>query len=355
MSGPISLRDFEESAATVLPATTSDWIAGGAEDEQTVAGNRAAFGRRAIRGRVLVDVSMRDQRVSLLGTDLAHPILIAPSALHRMAHPEGELATARGAAAAGALYAVSTAASVPLEDVAAVAPGAPRWFQLYHAGTQARSESLLRRAVAAGYSAIVLTADVPILGRRERDLRNEFVLPEGVRMANVAEDDGPADERDSARSWANPIADTALRWEDLEWIRAATGDLPLLVKGIVRADDAERAVAAGCAGVWVSNHGGRQQDGAIASLDALPEIAEAVGDRATIILDGGVRRGTDVLKAIALGANAVALGRPIFWGLAVGGALGVQQVIETLRRELDTAMALAGCATLADIDRSLVR
>lgn len=174
-------------------------------------------------------------------------------------------------------------------------------------------------------------------------------------MANVEADDVAAIEQDSARSWANAIADTALRWEDLEWIRAASGGLPILVKGIVRADDAERAIAAGCAGVWVSNHGGRQQDGAIASLDALPEIAEAVGDRATIILDGGVRRGTDVLKAIALGADAVALGRPIFWGLAVGGALGVQQVIETLRRELDAAMALAGCATLADIDRSLVR
>lgn len=355
MSGPISLRDFERSAAAVLPAAASDWIAGGAEDEQTVAGNRAAFGRRAIRGRVLVDVSVRDQRVSLLGTDLAHPILIAPSALHRIAHPDGELATARGAAAAGALYTVSTAASVSLEDVAAAAPGAPRWFQLYHAGTPARSESLLRRAVAAGYSAIVLTVDVPILGRRERDLRNAFVLPEGVRMANVAADDGAAVEQDSARSWANAIADTALRWEDLEWIRAASGGLPILVKGIVRADDAARAIAAGCAGVWVSNHGGRQQDGAIASLDALPEIAEAVGDRATIIIDGGVRRGTDVLKALALGADAVALGRPIFWGLAVGGALGVQQVIETLRRELDAAMALAGCAALADIDRSLVR
>jgi len=355
MSGPISLRDFEESAAAVLPAGVNDWVAGGAEDEQTVAGNRAAFSRRVIRGRVLADVSARDQTVTLLGTRLAHPIVIAPTALHQIAHPDGELATARGAAASGALYAVSTAASVRLEDVAAAAPGAPRWFQLYHAGTQARSESLLRRAVAAGYSAILLTVDVPILGRRERDLRNRFVLPKEVRMANVDESDVAADERDSARSWANPIADSALRWDDLGWIRAAAGGLPLLVKGVVRADDAERAVAAGCAGIWVSNHGGRQQDGAIASLDALPEIADAVGDRAAIVVDGGVRRGTDVLKAIALGANAVALGRPIFWGLAVGGALGVQQVIETLRRELDAAMALAGCSRIVDIDRSLVR
>ena len=355
MSGPISLHEFEASAATVLPAAVNDWIAGGAEDELAVAGNRAAFARRVIRGRVMVDVSRRDLSVTLLGTKLAHPILVAPSALHRVADPDGEIATARGAAASGALYAVSTAASVRLEEVAAAAPGAPRWFQLYHAGTRARSEALIRRAVAAGYTAIVLTVDVPILGRRERDLRNQFVLPEGVRMANVDESEAAADERDSARSWANPIADTALRWDDLDWIRAAAGGLPLVVKGVVRADDAERAVAAGCAGIWVSNHGGRQQDGAIASLDALPEIADAVGDRATIILDGGVRRGTDVLKALALGAHAVALGRPIFWGLAVGGALGVEQVIGTVRRELDVAMALAGCARIAEIDRSLVR
>lgn len=355
MSGPISLRDFEESAAAVLPAAVNDWIAGGAEDEQAVAGNRAAFGRRVIRGRVLVDVSVRDQAVTLLGTPVAHPIVVAPSALHRVAHPEGELATARGTAASGALFVVSAAASVRLEDVAAAAPAAPRWFQLYHAGTRDRSESLLRRAVAAGYSAIVLTVDVPILGRRERDLRNRFVLPEGVRMVNVDESHVAGDERDGARSWASPIAATALRWDDLDWIRAAAGGLPLLLKGVLRVDDAERAVAAGCAGIWVSNHGGRQQDGAIAALDALPEIAAAVGDRATIVVDGGVRRGTDVLKAIALGANAVAIGRPVYWGLAVGGALGVQQVIETLRRELDAAMALAGCPHIADIDRSLVR
>ena len=354
MSGPINLGDFEASAAAVLPGPVHDWIAGGAEDELTVAANRAAFARRVIRGRVLVDVSARDQGLTLLGTPLVHPILIAPSALHRVAHPDGELATAQAAAATGALYAVSTAASVRLEDIAAAAPGAPRWFQLYHAGTRARTEALLARAVAAGCRAIVLTVDVPILGRRERDLRNRFVVPEGVRMANIDEHENAADERDSARSWANPIADTALRWADLEWIRAAAGGLPLVVKGVVRADDAERAVASGCAGIWVSNHGGRQQDGAIATLDALPEIADAVGDRAAVIVDGGVRRGTDVLKALALGADAVAIGRPVFWGLAVGGALGVQQVIETLRRELDAAMALAGCARIADIDRSLV-
>jgi len=355
VSGPIGLRDFEASASAVLPGAINDWIAGGAEDEQAMAGNRAAFARRVIRGRVLVDVSTRDQAVTLLGTALDHPIIIAPSALHRVAHPDGEVATARGAAAAGALYTVSTAASVRLEDVAAAAPGAPRWFQLYHAGTRARTEALLGRAVAAGYRAIVLTVDVPILGRRERDLRNRFVLPEGVRMANVDLRDAAADEKDSARSWANPIADTALRWDDLGWIQAAAAGLPLLVKGVVRADDAERAVAAGCAGIWVSNHGGRQQDGAIASLDALPEIVDAIGESAAIVVDGGVRRGTDVLKAIALGANAVAVGRPVYWGLAVGGALGVEQVIGTLRRELDTAMALAGCARIADIDRSLVR
>jgi len=200
MSGPINLRDFEEAAAAVLPAALTDWIAGGAEDEQAVAGNRAAFARRVIRGRVLVDVSARDQGVTLLGTSLAHPIVIAPSALHRVAHPDGELATARAAAATGALYAVSTAASVRLEDVAAAAPGAPRWFQLYHAGTRARTESLLHRAVAAGYGAIVLTVDVPILGRRERDLRNRFAMPDGVRMANVDKSDVAAEERDSARS-----------------------------------------------------------------------------------------------------------------------------------------------------------
>ena len=350
---PLNLDEFESVARDTLPAMTYDFIAGGAEDERTVAGNRAAFTRRSLRNRVLVDVTTRDLRTTLLGLDLAHPILLAPTALHRVVHPDGERATARGASAAGALYTVSTASSTRLEDIAAASSG-PRWFQLYHLGKREASEELIRLAVKTGHRAIVLTVDVPLLGRRERDLRNEFTLPPGVGMAHAYEPAWAPPVADASTAWASPIASANLTWDDLAWIRAASGGLPLLLKGVVRGDDARQAVDLGVDGLWVSNHGGRQLDGAIATLDALADVRAAVGDRCALVLDGGIRRGTDAIKALALGADAVAIGRPQMYGLAAGGADGVQRVVELLRAELDLAMALVGAASLDALTPDLV-
>ena len=354
MPEPLNLDEFEAVARETLPTMTYDFIAGGAEDERTVAGNRAAFARRVLRNRALVDVETRDLRTRLLGLELPHPILLAPTALHRLAHPDGEAATARGAAAAGALYTVSTATSTPLEEIRRAAPHGPRWFQLYHLGDRAATEELIRLAVATGHRAIVLTVDVPLLGRRERDLRNVFTLPPGIGMVHVHEPAWSPSGEDPARAWASPIASRMLTWDDLTWIRAAGGGVPLLLKGVVRGDDAEHALNVGVDGIWVSNHGGRQLDGAIATLDALADVVEAVAGNCAIVVDGGIRRGTDVIKALALGADAVAIGRPQLFGLAAGGAAGVQRVVELLRAELDLAMALVGAASLDSLDPDLV-
>lgn len=351
---PLNLDEFERVARETLPTMTYDFIAGGAEDERTVAANRAAFARRTLRNRVLVDVTRRDVRTRLLGLDLPHPILLAPTALHRVAHPDGERGTARGAAAAGALYTVSTATSTRLADIAAAAPDALRWFQLYHLGERGASEALIREAVSTGHRAIVLTVDVPLLGRRERDLRNAFALPEGVAMAHAYEPAWAPPAADVSRAWASPIASANLTWDDLEWIRAAAGAVPLVLKGIVRGDDARRALDRGVDGIWLSNHGGRQLDGTVATLDALAEVATAVGRACPIVLDGGIRRGTDIIKALALGADAVAIGRPQLYGLAAGGADGVRRVVDLLRAELDLAMALVGAPSLDALQPDLV-
>jgi 4-hydroxymandelate oxidase len=354
MSEPLNLDEFEAIARETLPAMTYDFIAGGAEDERSVAGNRAAFERRVLRNRSLVDVTTRDQRTRLLGLDLSHPILRAPTALHRLAHPEGEAATARGAAAAEALYTVSTATSMRLDEIQRAAPQGLRWFQLYHLGQREASEELIRLAVATGHRAIVLTVDVPLLGRRERDLRNVFTLPAGIAMVHAYEPAWAPPTDDRSRAWASPIASRNLTWDDLKWIRAAAGGVPLLLKGIVRGDDAEHALNLGVDGIWVSNHGGRQLDGAIATLDALVDVVAAVAGNCAIVVDGGIRRGTDVIKALALGADAVAIGRPHLYGLAAGGAAGVQRVVELLRAELDLAMGLVGAPSLSALEPDLV-
>jgi 4-hydroxymandelate oxidase len=354
MAEPLNLDEFEALARETLPRMTYDFIAGGAEDERSVAGNRTAFAQRTLRNRALVDVATRDTRTRLFGLELPHPILLAPTALHRVAHPDGEAATARGAAAAGAVYTVSTATSTPMEEIAQAAPDGVRWFQLYHLGSRDASEQLIRHAAATGHRAIALTVDVPLLGRRERDLRNAFTLPDGIGMAHAYEPAWAPPGDDRSRAWASPIASANLGWADLRWIRAAAGELPLLLKGIVRGDDARRAVDLGVDGIWVSNHGGRQLDGAIATLDALADVAAAVRGRCPIVLDGGIRRGTDVIKALALGADAVAIGRPSLYGLAAGGAGGVQRVVELLRAELDLAMALVGAPSLAQLTPDLI-
>jgi 4-hydroxymandelate oxidase len=352
----LTVDDFEAAAATVLPRMAYDYYRSGADDERTLRENRRAFRRWEIWYRVLVDVAERSLRTSLLGVELSAPILIAPTAYHRMACPEGELATARAAAAAGSLYVVSTLATTPLEAVAA-ASSAPKWFQLYVHKDRGLTRSLVERAQAAGYRAIVLTVDAPLLGRRLADERNHFTLPAGLSMANLT---SPADlgssleEQSMLARYVSSRHDASLTWKDLAWLRDLS-PLPLLVKGLVRADDAARAVEHGVAGVVVSNHGARQLDGAPASIDALPGVVAAVAGRIPVLFDGGVRRGTDVLKALALGAAAVLVGRPILWGLAVGGAEGAARVLEILQNELSMAMALSGCAGIADIGGDLVR
>ena len=320
-----------------------DYYAGGAGDELTLADNREAWNRRRLRPHVLVDVSKVDLATSAFGATLDHPLIVAPMAAHDLAHPDGEVATARGASATGALLTLSTISSRPMEEVAAAAPDARRWFQLYDPTDRDAANALVQRAADAGYSALVLTVDLPLPGNRERDRRNEFAVELGVHLLP----DQSVDPKTGI------VVLPTMDWDELAWLRSVC-PIPLIAKGLLRGDDAARAVDAGCDGIWVSNHGGRQLDTSIASADALPEVVEAVRGRALVVVDGGVRRGIDVLKALALGANLVAVGRPVLWGLAVDGADGVQMALEILRDELSLAMALAGCRTLDDITPDLV-
>jgi len=351
-----NLLELEDMARAKVPRAIFDYIAGGAEDEVTLRRNREAFGRWALRPRVLRDVSKRDTKTVLLGERVSMPVCVAPTSFHALVHPEGEVATARGTAAAETILIASTVSTKPLEEIAAAAD-APRWFQLYVYKDRAVTEELVNRAVKAGYKALCLTADTPVLGRRERDERNAFTLPPGFGIANLKPaglDGMPEVEQGSAfAQYVTDLLDSSLTWDDVDWLKSIS-PLPLVVKGIMTAEDAVLAVDHGIAGIVVSNHGGRQLDSTLGSLDALPEVVAAVRGRIEVYLDGGIRRGTDVLKALALGAKAVFVGRPVLWGLALGGADGVRAVLDELRTELDTAMALAGCATLKDIESSLV-
>jgi 4-hydroxymandelate oxidase len=352
----VNLLELEALAAQRLPRMAFDYYAGGAEDEVTLRENRAAFERIALRPRMLVDVSIIDTSTTVLGQRVAAPIIVAPTAMHRLGHPEGELATVSGAGAAETLMTVSTLATTSLEEVAAAA-SAPLWFQLYAVKDRELTRALVDRARAAGYQALCLTVDAPHSGRRERDVRNRFGLPPGMALANFS---GPAmrmmpqQESGSAlTTYIMTMLDAILTWDDIAWLQSIA-QMPILLKGILTAEDARLAVEHGAAGIVVSNHGGRQLDGAVASIRALPEVVEAVAGRAEVYVDGGIRRGTDVLKALALGARAVLLGRPVLWGLTLDGAAGVQRVLTMLRHELEEAMVLAGKPTIASIDRSLL-
>ncbi|MFQ3614003.1 MAG: alpha-hydroxy acid oxidase [Cyanobacteriota bacterium] len=356
---PLNLLEYETAALECLTPMARDYYQSGAWDEVTLRGNRAAFARYGLRPRVLVDVGERDLSTEILGQRLGSPLWIAPTAFQGLAHPEGELATARAAAKAGVGMVLSTMATQSLESVAAVAhPQIPQWFQLYVHRDRGLTRCLLERAEQAGYQALCLTVDAPVLGRRERDMRNRFQLPTGMSLANLASNADLGCLSDGAESslftyFMNQI-DPTLSWKDLEWLASCT-HLPILVKGILRGDDALRCFEHGAQGVIVSNHGGRQLDGAIASLDALPEVVQQVGNQMEILMDGGIRRGTDVLKALALGAKAVLVGRPILWGLAVAGETGVLRVLQLLQDELSVTMALCGCARLSDVDPSLIQ
>ena len=354
---PLNLSELEAAAKEALAPLAYDYYASGAHDEVTLRENSTAFQRIALLYRVLVDVSARDARTTVLGAPVSMPILVAPTAFHRMAHPDGELATVRAAGAAGTVMTLSSLSNTAVEDVVASASG-PVWFQLYVYRDRGATEAVVARAEAAGCSAIVLTVDAPLLGMRERDVRNRFSLPEGLTIENMVPAGYGALKKPLANSglaaYVAELLDPALSWKDVEWLRSLTR-LPIVVKGIVRADDARRAAAHGASAIVVSNHGGRQLDTSIATIEALGEIADAMAGRIEVFMDGGVRRGTDVIKAIALGARAVLVGRPILWGLATGGEDGVRRVLEMLREELDLAMALCGCARVEDITRDLVR
>lgn len=352
-----NLLELEDMARAKVPRAAFDYIAGGADDEVSLRRNREAFGRWALRPRVLVDVSKRDTSTTVLGTKVSMPVLVAPTAFHCLVHPEGEVATSRGAAAAGTVMVASTISTKSLEEIAAVGP-APRWFQLYVYRDRTITEGLVRRAVAAGYQALCVTVDTPLLGRRERDERNAFRLPPGLGIANLRPsglDALPDPEHGSSfAKYAADLLDASLTWDDLGWLKSLS-KLPVLVKGIMTPEDAGLAVDHGADGIVVSNHGGRQLDSTLGTLDVLPEIVAALRGKVEVYVDGGIRRGTDVLKALALGARAVLLGRPILWALALGGADGVRAALEHLRMEFDLAMALAGCDAVARIDASLVR
>ncbi len=353
---PINLFGYEQLAKEHLSQMAFDYYSSGAWDEVTLRDNLAAFTRVKLRPKMLVDVSEINLTTQVLGESLQLPLLIAPMAFQCLAHPEGEIATALAAETAGAGMVLSTLATKSLEEVAKVA-NALQWFQLYIHKDQGLTQALVERAYKAGYKAICLTVDAPMLGKRERDQRNEFTLPPGLHPANLTNISGldiPQVQGESGllTYFAQQI-NPAVTWKDLQWLQSLS-PLPLVVKGILRADDAIRAVECGAQAIVVSNHGGRQLDGAIASLDALPEIIAAVDGKAEVLLDGGIRRGTDILKALAFGAKAVLIGRPVLWGLAVGGQTGVSHIISLLQDELKLAMALSGCATLADIDSSLV-
>jgi len=353
---PINLIELERLAEERLSPMAWDYYASGADDELTLRRNVEAYRRLELHYRVLVDVAARDLSTTVLGAPVSMPILIAPTAFHRLAHADGELATVRAAGDAGTAMILSTLSNTRVEDVVAAASG-PVWFQLYVYKDRAMTEALVRRVEAAGATALVLTVDAPLLGRRERDVRNRFALPHGLRVENMgagAHEVSPGDVAESGlAAYFASLLDPSLSWADVAWLRRLTR-LPLLVKGIVRPDDARRAVDAGCAGVVVSNHGGRQLDGSPATIDVLPAVAAAVGADAEVFVDGGVRRGTDVVKAVALGARAVLIGRPVLWGLAAGGRDGVAAALGVLRRELDLAMALCGCPSIPAIGRDLV-
>jgi isopentenyl diphosphate isomerase/L-lactate dehydrogenase-like FMN-dependent dehydrogenase len=341
---PINLWDYEELARQQMDAPAWGYYAGGSDDEITLRANRTAFERIRLRPRVLVDVSHTTLSTTVLGAPISMPILIAPTARHGLAHPaEAELATARGASAAGTLMTVSTSSTRNLEEIAGVAT-APLWFQLY-IWTWKQGEQLVRRAEAAGYKAIVLTVDLPRLGNREEGRRHDLDALYAEIMRTAYEIEGQEE--------IEPIA-TTVTWDVLSWLRERTS-LPILVKGILTAEDAVLAVERGVAGIVVSNHGGRQLDTAVPSIEAVPEVVAAVGGRCEVYVDGGIRRGTDVLKALALGARAVLIGRPALWGLATRGAEGVTHVLSLLRDELELAMVLAGCPSLDAITPALVK
>jgi 4-hydroxymandelate oxidase len=355
---PVNMHGYEARAQKLLPPAVAAYFASGADDEHTLRENSAAFARHRLLPRMLVDVGHRSTATSVLGVPLRSPIMVAPTAMQRLAHPEGELATARAAAAAGTIMTVSTVATRSLEAVAearrAVDPQAAAWFQLYPQRDRGLTQALVDRAQAAGYGAIVVTVDTPVFGHRESDSHIPLHLPAGLALENFAGLEGYDDVAEiSILQRFIAQQDPSYGWEDVVAL-CASSRLPIVLKGVLRGDDARRAAECGAAAVIVSNHGGRQLDRAVASVDALPAVVAVAGERIEVLVDGGVRRGVDVLVALALGAGAVLVGRPVLWGLALDGERGVRAVLDMLTAELDRAMALCGCAAVADVTGDLL-
>ncbi|GCE47218.1 4-hydroxymandelate oxidase [Thermosporothrix hazakensis] len=341
---PINVFDYEKLAREKLDQLAWDYYNGGSDDEVTLRANRSAFERIRIRPRMLVDTKNLDMRTTALGTPISMPVIVAPTAAHSMAHPDAEIATVQATGNCDTIFTASTAASRNVVEIAQAATG-PIWFQLYTHRNLDFSRTLVQRAEQAGYRAIVFTVDMPQLGHRERDLRNNFDQLQQLPTANFQLSEG----------FLNPTERHKIdTWETVDWLKSVTS-LPILLKGILTAEDALLALEHHVDGIIVSNHGGRQLDGVMAGIEALPEVVEAVAGRCEVYMDGGIRRGTDILKALALGARAVLVGRPVLWGLAANGAQGVRGVLEILRSELALAMTLAGCPNLASITPSLVK
>lgn len=361
LSIPVPLPLLEKKAAEVMDAAAFDYVAGGASGERTMRANLDAFSRWDIVPRMLCDVSHRDLSIELFGSPLPAPVLLAPIGVQGIVRAEGELASGRAAASLNVPFVLSTLSSHCIEDVACSMGSSPRWFQLYWGKDSEITSSMLARAERAGYSALVVTLDTQLLGWRPRDLQYPY-LPflQGQGLSNYFSDPvfrsrlAAPPEADPAAAillWTKIYSNTALTWKDLGWLRSQTR-LPILLKGILHPDDAQRALDAGMDGVMVSNHGGRQVDGAIAALDALPEVVHAVQGKVPVLFDSGIRHGSDALKALALGAKAVLLGRPYIWGLAVAGEVGVRDVTLNLLADLDITMGLCGCASVGALDDS---
>ena len=351
----LNVGDYAHAARAKLSKEVSDYHEGGTLDEITLRENTAGWERLRLYYQVLAGVGERDLGTTLLGQKISMPICVAPTAFHKLACGEGEIATARAAKAAGTLFILSSLSNTAMESVFAQAAG-PRWFQLYIYRDREITRALVQRAEAAGADAIVLTVDAPGLGTRERDMRNRFTLPEGLSVENLSplgKGKMPEVTGSGLAAYVRDNFKSDLSFEDLDWLCGSTR-LPIVVKGVCRSDDARRTVEHGAKAIVVSNHGGRQLDTAPATSEVLPHIVDVVSDRCEIYVDGGIRRGSDVLKARALGARAVMVGRPILWGLTVAGEKGALDVLEILRRELDEAMLLCGCTRVSDINRSLL-
>jgi 4-hydroxymandelate oxidase len=347
---PVNLHELEPLARERLTEQAYAYVRGGSGDEHSLRWNIEAWNRLRLSPHFLVDVSAIDTRVTLLGHDLASPILLAPTAAHALYHPDGELETVRGAAAADALYVQSTLATVGVTEVGEAATS-PWWFQLYIQRDRGFTRDLVERAEDAGASAIVLTVDLPVLGARDTDRRNSLGLPPGVEYANLLPP--VADGLSPERRVYNPHLDPSVTWSDVDWL-VSLARVPVVLKGVLRPDDAARCADHGAAAVVVSNHGARNLDTVPATADALPRVVEAVAGQVPVLVDGGIRRGTDVAKALMLGATAVLVGRPYVWGLAVYGADGVKLVVDMLRTELEMAMGLLGAPTLDDLTPDLL-